>query len=149
MSRLYSGSWVNTAKLVDNDPGAYVHDRTEGRSWYELLGNQQADNKGVAPSLHNSTSLATLDLVDHATKPIIKLAKKGAHYILPMKDGATRLISPGTARDLVAITDPVNAAKFPTLSRDLNRFVLDSTTNSGRLVKERPSKSGRGTSNKD
>jgi hypothetical protein len=138
MSRLYSGSWTNTAKLVDNDPAAYVHERTEGRSWYELLGDKQASHKGVAPTLHNSTSLATMDLVAHLTKPIIKLAKQGAHYILPMKDGAIRKISPGTARDLVNITDPRNAAMFPTLSSSLDRFVLDESTNQGSLRKASP-----------
>jgi hypothetical protein len=81
MSRLHGGSWVNSQTLVDHDLSKYLDaSRTRGRSWYELLGSSQYDHKLVSPTLHNSTSLATLDLLASRHSRKIKLSDRGAHY---------------------------------------------------------------------
>jgi hypothetical protein len=85
MSRLHDGSWHRAA---DNssafDLAKSVPPKTEGRSWFELAAHNQLASKGVAPNLHNSTSLAMLDMLNLSRDPLhIKVRNSKIMYRLP------------------------------------------------------------------
>jgi len=82
LSRLYDGQWIRAADHSSSlDLKASVPPRTEGRSWFELLGREQLVHKGVQPNLHNSTSLAMLDLLNAQRDPaVLKLRRTRVGY---------------------------------------------------------------------
>jgi hypothetical protein len=86
LSRLYTGKWLQTTELPNVELDHMVNPRrTKGRSWWELLGHSQEEAKGIPGEIHNSTSLATLDLLNRLSPAhsdlTIKMKKDGAHYV--------------------------------------------------------------------